>query len=200
GTAGRLTLTLPAALTEGVLRRGPAAFHAGINHVLLTALALAIAQWCRRRDRGSSDAVLIDVEGHGREEVFADVDLTRTVGWFTSLYPGGLAAGAVDVAAALAGGAALGRALKSIKEQLRAIPEKGLHYGLLRHLNDETAPELAALPAPELGFNYLGRFGVQGEANQHAAAAWSMASELDGVVFGDPSMPLAHLIEINALT
>jgi hypothetical protein len=87
GTAGRLTLTLPAAVTEGLLRRVAGAFHAGIQHVLLTALALAIAQWCRRGDRGSIAAVLIDVEGHGREEIFADVELSRTVGWFTSLFP-----------------------------------------------------------------------------------------------------------------
>ena len=99
-------------------------------------------------------------------------------------------------------GAALSRALKSIKEQLRAIPEKGLHYGLLRYLNGETAAELAALPVPELGFNYLGRFGSGPGGPDHKAgdAAWPMASELEGVVSGDPAMPLAHLIEINALT
>ena len=87
------------------------------------------------------------------------MDLTRTVGWFTSLYPVRLDPGAIDLAAALSGGAPLGRALKTIKEQLRAVPQKGLHYGLLRYLNGETAKELSGLPAPELGFNYLGRFG-----------------------------------------
>jgi len=105
-------------------------------------------------------------------------------------------AGAVDVAAALSGGAVLGRALKSIKEQLRAIPEKGLHYGLLRYLNGATAADLSALPVPELGFNYLGRFG----SGPQSDAAWPMASELEGVASGDPSMPLSHPIEINALT
>ena len=104
--------------------------------------------------------MLLDLEGHGREEDgFAGVDLTRTVGWFTSLYPVRLDPGAIDLAAALSGGAPLGRALKSIKEQLRAVPQKGLHYGLLRYLNGDTAQELSGLPAPELGFNYLGRFG-----------------------------------------
>src|SRR5262249_56640890 len=100
-------------VTEGLLRRVAAAFHAGINHVLLTALVLAIAQWCRRRDRGLGAAVLIDVEGHGREEVFSDIDLSRTVGWFTSLFPMRLDAGAVDVVGALAGGARLGHAVTS---------------------------------------------------------------------------------------
>ena len=123
GTAGRLTLTLPAALTGALLTRVPAAFRAGINDVLLTGLAVALGQWCRRRGRSGDTAVLIDLEGHGREEVFPDVDLSRTVGWFTSLYPLRLDAGALDIEEAMSGGPALGRALKQIKEQLRAVPD-----------------------------------------------------------------------------
>ena len=137
-TAGQLTLTLPASLTGPLLTRVPAAFHGGINDVLLTGLVLAIADWCRRRGRGADHAghaVLIDLEGHGREEIFADVDLSRTVGWFTSLYPVRLDAGGLDLDEAIAGGPALGRALKLIKEQLRALPDHGLGYGLLRYLN-----------------------------------------------------------------
>ncbi len=87
--------------------------------MLLTALVVAVADWCRRRGRsGGHNAVLVDLEGHGREEVFADVDLSRTVGWFTSLYPVRLDPGALDVAEALSGGAALGRALKLIKSSV----------------------------------------------------------------------------------
>ena len=222
GTAGHLTLTLPASVTEALLTRVPAAFHGGINDVLLSGLVLAVADWCRRRAQGAAGsaggsansgpgpghAVLLDLEGHGREEDgFAGVDLTRTVGWFTSLYPVRLDPGAIDLAAALSGGAPLGRALKTIKEQLRAVPQKGLHYGLLRYLNGETAKELSGLPAPELGFNYLGRFGAAGSVSSAAgsassdeSAAWPMASGLEGMASGDPAMPLAHLIEINALT
>ena len=126
-------------VTAALLTRVPAAFHGGINDVLLTGLALAVADWCRRRRRGASAmaraAVLLDLEGHGREEMFADLDLSRTVGWFTSLFPVRLDLGALDLEEALAGGAALGRALKSIKEQLRALPDNGLGYGLLRYLN-----------------------------------------------------------------
>ena len=220
GTAGHLTLTLPASVTEALLTRVPAAFHGGINDVLLSALVLAVADWCRRRTQGAAGsagsgsnpgpghAVLLDLEGHGREEDgFAGVDLTRTVGWFTSLYPVRLDPGAIDLAAALSGGAPLGRALKTIKEQLRAVPQKGLHYGLLRYLNGETAKELSGLPAPELGFNYLGRFGAAGSVSSAAgsasadgSAAWPMAPGLEELASGDPAMPLAHLIEINALT
>ena len=92
-------------------------------------------------------AVLLDLEGHGREEIFADLDLSRTVGWFTSLFPVRLELGAANVEEALGGGAALGRVLKSIKEQLRALPDKGIGYGLLRYLNKETAAQLAGFAA-----------------------------------------------------
>ena len=124
GTARQLTLTLPAAITGALLTTVPAAFHGRINDVLLSALALAVADWSRRHGRGAGNAVLIDLEGHGREEIFADVDLSRTVGWFTSLFPVRLDPGTLDLDEALAGGPALGRALKIIKEQLHALPRQ----------------------------------------------------------------------------
>jgi hypothetical protein len=145
GTAGHLTLTLPEAVTGPLLTRVASAFHAGINDVLLTALAVAAVQWCRRRGRGVGSAVMVDLEGHGREEIFADVDLSRTVGWFTSLYPVRLDVGGVDLAEALSGGAALGRALKLVKEQLHAVADNGLGYGQLRYLNAETAAQLSGM-------------------------------------------------------
>ena len=194
GTAGRLTLTLPAALTGALLTRVPAAFHGGINDVLLTGLVVAIADWCRRRGRGSGAGVLLDLEGHGREEVFGDIDLSGTVGWFTSLFPVRLDPGALDVEEAMAGGGALGRALKSIKEQLRALPDNGLGYGVLRYLNPQTASQLAGFAAPQIGFNYLGRFAAS------AAADWGSAGEAVRLGGGDPAMPLGHCLEVNALT
>ena len=113
--------------------------------------------------------MLVALEGHGREEdVVPGADLSRTVGWFTSIFPVRLDPGPVDVADALAGGPAAGSALKRVKEQLRAVPDRGLGYGLLRHLNPETAAELAALPAPQISFNYLGRFAVG-----HRPAHWT---------------------------
>src|SRR6185369_4071969 len=189
GTAGHLTLMLPAAVTDALLTRVPAAFHGGIDDVLLTGLALAVADWCRRHvqvahavtHHGGSHAVLLDLEGHGREEGLGrkegsgEIDLTRTVGWFTSLYPVRLDPGLLDLEEALSGGPALGRALKTIKEQLRAVPGKGLGYGLLRYLNDETAAELAGVAAPQLGFNYLGRFAAGAKG-----ADWAPASLDEG--------------------
>ena len=180
-----------------MLTRVPAAFHGGINDVLLAGLVVAIADWCRRRGRGAGhagQAVLVDLEGHGREEVFADVDLSRTVGWFTSLFPIRLDAGGLDLDEAISGGPALGRALKLIKEQLRALPDHGLGYGLLRYLNPETASQLSGLAVPQIGFNYLGRFAAP------AAADWGPAAEAAMLGGGDPAMPLAHALEVNALT
>ncbi|HEY0420999.1 MAG TPA: condensation domain-containing protein, partial [Acetobacteraceae bacterium] len=248
GTAGHLTLTLPSAVTAALLTRVPSAFHGGIDDVLLTGLALAVADWCRRHAAASaagrgadvgrganhgahhganhgaknhgathaaSHAVLLDLEGHGREEglgreealgradAVADVDLTRTVGWFTSLYPVRLDPGLLDLEDALSGGAALGRALKTIKEQLRAVPGKGLGYGLLRYLNDATARELSGLAVPQLGFNYLGRFAAGGEGAMWAPAIMDKGKGKAGDAGhggSDAAMLLAHPIEINALT
>ncbi|MFJ8626000.1 amino acid adenylation domain-containing protein [Kitasatospora sp. NPDC093550] len=184
GSAERLTLRLPAGLTEQLLTRLPAAFHAEVNDVLLAALTLA----CDGR-------ALVDLEGHGREsDALGGGDLSRTVGWFTSLHPVRLDAGALDLAEARSGGPAAGALLKRVKEQLRAVPDKGIGYGLLRHLNPRTGPLLAALPSPGLGFNYLGRF-TAGEGD------WAVLPELDDRVPGaDDRMPLAHAVELNALT
>ena len=130
-----------------------------------------------------------------------DVDLTRTVGWFTSLYPVRLDPGLLDLEDALAGGASLGRALKTIKEQLRAVPGKGLGYGLLRYLNGETAAQLAGFAAPQLGFNYLGRFPARCAARRRRTGAWRrMADDEVRLGGGDAAMPLAHGVEVNALT
>ena len=190
----RLTLRLPASITGALLTRTGAVFHAGINDVLLTGLVLAVLNWCRQRHRGTGTAVLIDIEGHGREEIFADGDLSRTLGWFTSLFPMRLDAGALELAEALRGGPALGRAVKTIKEQMHAVTDRGIGYGLLRYLNGKTALQLAGFPTPEIGFNYLGRFPAPG------AADWAAAAETVELGGGDPAMPLAHCIEVNALT
>jgi non-ribosomal peptide synthase protein (TIGR01720 family) len=195
GTVRQLTLVLPSDITVPLLTRVPAAFHGGVNDVLLTGLVVAIAQWRRRRGRSSSNAVLIDIEGHGREEIFPDVDLSRTVGWFTSLYPMRLDPGPLDVEEAMAGGPALGRALKLIKEQLHGVSDHGLGYGLLRYLNAQTARQLSGFARPQLGFNYLGRFpGAPG-------IDWGGAEEASVLGGGsDPAMALAHMLEIDALT
>ena len=125
------------------------------------------------------------LEGHGREELFPDVDLSRTVGWFTSLFPIRLDPGAIDLDEALAGGLSLGRALKTIKEQLHAVPDNGIGYGLLRYLNPQTGAQLRDFAGPQIGFNYLGRFPAA------ATTDWSIAPERVALGLGDPTMPAA---------
>ena len=195
GTARAVTLELSSDVTEALLTRVAAAFHGGINDVLLSALVIAVADWGQRRGCVGGPAVLLDLEGHGREEIFADVELSRTVGWFTSLYPVRLDPGSLDLEEALAGGAALGRAVKVIKEQLRGLEDNGLGYGLLRYLNQQTGAELAGYGVPQLGFNYLGRFASGGGQD------WGLAAEAAALGGGAAAgMPLAHALEVNALT
>jgi non-ribosomal peptide synthase protein (TIGR01720 family) len=195
GEAQHFTMTLPASITGALLTTVPAAFHGNINDALLTALVVAVARWRRGREQGASNAVLIDLEGHGREEIFNDINLSQTVGWFTSLFPVRLDPGALDLEEAIGGGRAIGRALKIIKEQLRRLPDGGLGYGLLRYLNPETGAALAGLEKPQIGFNYLGRFAVpEGEDWAIAAEGEALSGETDEEV------PLAHCLELNALT
>ncbi|MEU7137626.1 amino acid adenylation domain-containing protein [Streptomyces sp. NPDC046261] len=203
GAARSVTMSLPVEETEALLTRVPAAFHAGVNDVLLTGLALAVADWRRRLGRGDGSSVLLHLEGHGREEaVVAGADLSRTVGWFTSIYPVRLDPAVGDWAAVWAAGPAVGDALKRVKEQLRALPDNGVGYGLLRYLNPETGPVLAGLAQPQIGFNYLGRFAVGDRAGSGApdAGDWRPVAEDTGLTGADPRMPLPHALSVNALT
>ena len=123
----------------------PAVYHTQINDVLLSALAQALGSWSGEK------RVLVDLEGHGREPLFEDVDLSSSVGWFTSLFP---------VLLELPSVPGPGELLKSVKEQLRRIPHHGIGYGLLRYLCEdvEVRSQLASLPQAQVLFNYLGQF------------------------------------------
>ena len=181
-----LQVTVPPTVATPLLSSIPSAFRARVTDVLLTALVLAITEWRREQGRGVGTAVLIELEGHGREEIFPDVDLSRTVGWFTSLFPVRL-----DCA-----GVSASRALKLVKEQLRRSPDNGVSYGLLRYLNTATAQVLRALPTPPISFNYLGRFSAAPDAD------WVIAPEMDFAAGArtDSHLPLAHGLEVNAVT
>lgn len=127
--------------TERLLKEAPGAYRTQINDLLLTALAQVIARWTEQ------ESVLIQLEGHGREDLFNGIDLSRTVGWFTTMYP-----------VKLSPADSLGQSIKTIKEQLRAVPDKGLGFGVLRNLGDETVrAQLSELAVPRITFNYLGQ-------------------------------------------
>ncbi|MFI8872765.1 amino acid adenylation domain-containing protein [Streptomyces sp. NPDC055243] len=183
--------TVPARQAATLAGPTPALFHCGVHEVLLATLAGAVVQG--RRDTQST--VLIDVEGHGRKPV-ADADLLRTVGWFTSVHPVRLDLSGIDTTAAAAGGPAAGSLLKAVKEQARAVPGDGLGHGLLRHLNPETGPVLAALPSPQIGFNYMGRFPAVGGAG--AVGPWQMAGEEAIGSSTAAAMPATHTLEAGA--
>ncbi|MBI5302089.1 MAG: amino acid adenylation domain-containing protein [Chloroflexi bacterium] len=140
-SAQSVVVSLDADETDALLHRVLATNQVEINDVLLTALAQSLTRWTGSR------AVIVDLEGHGREDLFEDVDVSRTVGWFTALYPVRLE---LD-------NATPSHALNAIKEQLRRVPNHGLGYGLLRYLNAEAQP-LRALSHPQVVFNYLGQF------------------------------------------
>jgi nonribosomal peptide synthetase CepB len=176
----RVSVTVGGADANDLCTRVPSAYHAGVDDVLLAALAGAIVDW-----RGAGDSVLIDVEGHGREH--AELDLSRTVGWFTSLHPVRLTVTTTDP----------DLLVKAVKEQLRSVPGDGQAYGLLRYLHPESAAGLSALPAPQIVFNYLGRFVSRPALG--AAGAWQPVGEAAFGGGADPAMAAMHSLEASAL-
>jgi len=144
GSARSLPVALSAGETRLLLQEVPRAYRTQINDVLLAALAQALSEWTRDK------RVLVDVEGHGREEIIEDCNVSRTAGWFTTIFP---------VLLEVSNSSVPGETLKSVKEQLRRVPNRGIGYGLLRYLRgDETvSSELEKLPRAEVSFNYLGQ-------------------------------------------
>ncbi|MCV7071093.1 amino acid adenylation domain-containing protein [Mycobacterium rufum] len=189
--AGRHTAAWDPSLTRQLLGEVPAAFHAGITDILLIALALACAEFF---DTGSP--VSIDVEGHGRhEDLFPGVDLSRTVGWFTTKYPVALSVGRLRWDTVRSGDAALGAVIKDAKEQLRALPD-GLSYGLLRYLHPDS--NLAGRD-PGIGFNYLGQVG--GRTADVPGGLWRPVTDPWATDVGSAiAMPLGHSVELSAAT
>ncbi|MFD9822354.1 amino acid adenylation domain-containing protein, partial [Streptomyces violascens] len=198
--SGHLWVRLPEAITETLLNTLPATFRGGVNDGLLTALALAVARW--RRARGIEEpSTLIRLEGHGREEdAVPGADLSSTVGWFTTMFPMRLDLAGVDLDEAFAGGASAGAAIKAVKEQLLAIPDKGIGYGLLRYLNPETAQELKQHSTGQIGFNYLGRYSATDMPEHLRGLGWTQAEGTTELVADpDADMPALSTLDLNAI-
>ncbi|MEV6275315.1 amino acid adenylation domain-containing protein [Nocardia sp. NPDC051832] len=189
-TIRSFTVPVPPEVTEAVLTTLPALYRAGVNDALLAALALAVRTWRRRRGI-DAPVTRIRLEGHGREEtVVPGADLTRTLGWFTSLYPVAIDLSEVEDAE----GAGLAAVLGSVKEQLIAVPDKGIGFGLLRHLNRETAELLGGDPG-QIGFNYLGRASAGAPAD---LADW-MPTGVLGELDIEHDLPVGAVVDINAI-
>ena len=168
--------TLSAAQTHALLGEVPGVYHTQINDVLLAALSRALGRW------SGAAQVLINLEGHGREPIVAGVDLARTVGWFTSVFP---------VQLSVDGAAEWGEHLKRTKETLRAVPHRGIGYGILRYLSGVASAAWEI--APEVSFNYLGQLNDEVEGSLYAvapeAAGWPIS----------PQGSRAHLIDVVAI-
>ncbi|MGQ3482117.1 amino acid adenylation domain-containing protein, partial [Paenibacillus sp. TY11] len=166
--------------TQQLLKQAHHAYSTEINDLLLTALGLAIHNWT------GTNHVLVNLEGHGREAILSDVDITRTVGWFTSLYPVLLETGS---------GLTLAQRIKETKEGLRRIPHKGLTYGTWRYLSEAAAEKhgRTILAEPEIGFNYLGQVDQDLQNNRIMLSSYG-AGETD-----DPQSKLPYTLNLNAL-
>jgi amino acid adenylation domain-containing protein/non-ribosomal peptide synthase protein (TIGR01720 family) len=171
-----ILVELSKAETQALLRDVPAAFHTEINDVLLAALVDALSK------STGSRTLLVDLEGHGREEIVPDVDLSRTVGWFTTIYP---------VMLEVSEAANMEEILAAVKQQLRAVPNKGIGYGLLRYMSDD-AELFSSLPQAEVNFNYLGQF----DQTVSQPAGFGPAAESTGSTRTAEGRRM-HLLEIN---
>ncbi|MEU1127833.1 amino acid adenylation domain-containing protein, partial [Streptomyces sp. NPDC005899] len=199
GSVESVRVVVGAGVTEALLSGVPAAFRAGVNDGLLAGLAVAVARWRGLRGVDQSD-VLVRLEGHGREEgVVEGADLSRTVGWFTSMFPVRLDVSGFDADEVFASGVAAGGVVKAVKEQLLRVPDRGLGFGLLRYLNEGTGGVLAGLPVPQIGFNYLGRFSVADMPEELRGLGWSQVMGVDEIESEfDADMPALSALEIGA--
>ncbi|MFF8959712.1 amino acid adenylation domain-containing protein [Streptomyces sp. NPDC014894] len=187
GRARHRIVALPAGTTRTLLTTAVERHGARVQDVLLAALAGAVRDWSGT-DRVSFP---VHVEGHGREQQIAEgLDLARTVGWFTSVYPVRLTAARSDSYAEI---------VARVRDDLARVPDSGIGYGLLRYLHPDSGEALAALPEPALAFNYLGRFtGSGGAAGERPWTGAAEAGVLGGSV--DAELPMAHAVELNAVT
>ena len=164
-------------MTARLLKEAPSAYRTQVNDLLLAALARAVSRWSGIED------VVVELEGHGREDIFAGAEISRTVGWFTTAFPVRLPGGSGDDASLI----------KSVKEELRAIPARGLGYGVLRYLGtEEQRHALAALSEPRIVFNYLGQF----DSSVGEGTPFKVAPESAGPARSD-SAPLGRWLSIN---
>jgi amino acid adenylation domain-containing protein/non-ribosomal peptide synthase protein (TIGR01720 family) len=176
-----VSIELNAEETQALLKEVPQAYNTQINDVLLTALGQTFASWT------GNQSLLVELEGHGREEIFDNVDLSRTVGWFTSIFPVH-----INLEAALDPGTAL----KIVKEELRSIPNRGIGYGVLRYLSRDRqiTESLNSTSKAEVLFNYLGQF----DQTFSQSSSFKFARESSGLALSQHGQR-SHLLEINAL-
>ncbi|REJ41112.1 MAG: amino acid adenylation domain-containing protein [Microcystis flos-aquae TF09] len=179
--AKTVSFTLTEEQTRLLLQEVPQAYNTQINDILLTALVQAFGRWT------GNYKLLLDMEGHGRENVIESVNLSRTVGWFTSIFP---------VFLTLENLHHPGECLKSIKEQLRQIPNRGFDYGIGYYLSSDLTIQspLKNYPKAQVSFNYLGQF----TSHQIGEIGWKLSQESTGSIHS-PLGQRSHLIAIHGI-
>ncbi|MEO8210866.1 MAG: condensation domain-containing protein, partial [bacterium] len=180
-SADKVSIELDRSSTQSILKDVPKTYNTQINDILLSALSIAYSSWC------DESKVLISLEGHGREDLFDSIDVSRTVGWFTSMFP---------VVLEIYNKNDIGDSIKLVKETLRQIPNNGIGFGLLKYLNtDENIKEkLKTLPKPEIVFNYLGQLNENIIPNSD----WKLGKK--SIILSQSKQGLrTHLIEINGI-
>ncbi|WP_067819235.1 non-ribosomal peptide synthetase [Nocardia inohanensis] len=169
----------------------------GVREFLLTALTMTLATWRKERDQDPAAGALIALEGHGRADDLLATDTTNTLGWFTSVFPVRLGAGAaaVDIRAAQADPAAARALLDSVTTHVTTIPNQGLDYGLLRYIT--RSPALTTAPEPQIEFNYLGRVDLTGRTPDSVTLLTGPLNDalpLDP----EPDLPLRYALDVIA--
>ncbi|OEK07405.1 hypothetical protein A8C32_18400 [Flavivirga aquatica] len=160
---------LKPSITRLLMQETHRSYGTEINDLLLSALSLALRDWVPK------NKIVIALEGHGREELFTDVDLNRTIGWFTSLYPVCLHIADQEDE--------LGDLIATTKDMLRGVPNKGIGYGVLRYLSPlEKNRSALSLPFEDIIFNYLGSFDKQIDSAQERL--FDLANEKTGSNIG----------------
>ncbi|MGB7236396.1 MAG: amino acid adenylation domain-containing protein, partial [Rhodococcus sp. (in: high G+C Gram-positive bacteria)] len=200
-TVERVEFELPAGVTDTMLTTVPRLFHGSVSDGLLAAFTLALSRWRQARGVVDDRAALIRFEGHGREEdAVPGADLSRTVGWFTSIFPVRFDLADIDLDDALTGGPHLGRTVKIVKEALRGVPDRGIGFGQLRYLDPESGARLASGSAGQILFNYLGRVGQETVPNEFSGIGWLPAGDLGDLAgAAEPGMSAMATLDINSV-
>ncbi|MFC7853358.1 amino acid adenylation domain-containing protein, partial [Bacillus velezensis] len=174
-----VSFTLTEEETSVLLQQVNRAYHTDTQDILLTAAALALRDWT------GGGRLRIAMEGHGREHIMPELDISRTVGWFTSMYPV-----LIDLNTA---GAELGTAVKTVKDTLGRIPDKGIGYGILKYMTPPEQKTIRFRQAPEISFNYLGQFNDT--EDQHTFSLSGLASGHDIT----PTWQREQAVEMSAM-
>ncbi|KAF6626198.1 amino acid adenylation domain-containing protein, partial [Paenibacillus sp. EKM208P] len=161
-TSETVTVSLSSKDTKALLKNSHQTYNTEINDLLLVALGMSVKKWANIND------IIINLEGHGREQLFNHLNITRTVGWFTTQYP---------VVLNMEESSNLEKTIQQTRDMLREIPNKGIGYGILKYLSSATE-DFKNHYIPEISFNYLGQFDQDLQNNTNYLSDYSKGSDV----------------------